>query len=68
MTSLASRDDVELEVADDAVQVGVGRLEDLLNPVHQLDVGIAAQLAEDRGALDRLVAKAVEFAEQRDRD
>ena len=48
---------VELEVPDDAVQVGVLRLQDLLKPVHQLDVRIAAQLAEDGGALDRLVGQ-----------
>jgi hypothetical protein len=33
--------------------------------VHDLDVRVAAQLAEDRRALDSLVADVVEFAEQR---
>ena len=37
-----------------------------MEPVHQLDVRVAPQLAEDGGALDRLVAEAVELAEQRD--
>ena len=42
------------------------RLHDLHQPVHQLDVGVAAHLAEDGGALDRLVGDRVEFAEQGD--
>ena len=56
---------IELEVPDDAVQIGIGGLQDLLNPVHQLDVRVPAQLAEDGRALDRLVGQAIEFAEQR---
>ncbi len=56
---------IELEVPDDAMQVGIGRLHDLLQPMHQLDVGIAPQLAEDGGTLDRLVGEAIELAEQR---
>ena len=55
---------VDRECPHDAVQVGVLQLQDLVQPVHELDVGIAAQLAEDGGAFDRLVAKAVELAEQ----
>src|SRR5262245_60898306 len=48
----------------DAVQVGIGRLQDLLDPVDQLDVRISPQLAKDRRALDRLVRQAIEFAEE----
>ena len=38
----------------------------LRQPVHQLHVGVAAHLAEDGGALDRLVGDRVELAEQGD--
>ena len=58
----ASRLDVEL--ADDLVQVGVLQLQDLVEPVHQLDVGVATQLAEHRGRFDRLVGEAVQLPEQ----
>src|SRR5207302_4695758 len=54
---------VELEMFDDALQIGVLRLQDLRDPVHQLDIGVAAQLAEHRGAFDGLVGQAVELAE-----
>ena len=54
------------EVPDDAMQVAVLQLEHLVEPVHQLDIRIAAQLAEDGGALDRLVQQRVQLAEQRD--
>src|ERR1700730_3823543 len=47
------------------MQVGVWRLQNLLYPVHQFDVRIAAQLAEHRCALDRLVCEAVQLAKQR---
>ena len=40
-------------------------LQNLVEPVHQLDVGVAAQLAEDGRALDRLVGERIELAEQR---
>ena len=50
----------------DAVQVGILKLQNLMQPVHHFDVGIAAQLAKDGGTLDRLVAYAVQFAEQGD--
>src|SRR5262245_42591583 len=56
---------MELEMPDDAVQVGIWRLQNLLYPVLQLDVRIAAQLAEHRRAFNRLVRQAVEFPEQR---
>src|SRR4030095_13747483 len=55
---------IDLEVPDDAVQIGIRRLQNLLHPVHQLDVRVPAQLAEDSGALDGFVGEAVQFAEQ----
>ena len=58
------RPDVEAVVLDDPVQVGVLRVEDLVEPVLELDVGVAAQLAEHGGAFDRLVGQRVELAEQ----
>ena len=56
---------VDLEVLQDAMQVGVGSVQDLLQPMHQLDVRIPAQLAEDGGTLDRLVCQAIELAKER---
>ncbi len=50
----------------DAVQIGVLQLQDLVEPVDELDIGIAAQLAEHGGALDRPVGEAVEFPEKGD--
>ena len=55
---------LHVELADDAVQVRVRELQDLVDPVHQLDVGVAAHLAEHRGALDRFVAHGIELPEQ----
>lgn len=43
---------VEVAVPDDPLQVAVGRLQQLVQPMHQLDVGVAAQLAESRGGFD----------------
>ena len=56
---------VELEVSRDPVQVGVGLLKDLVQPVRQLDVRIAPHLAEDGGALEGAVAELVELSEER---
>jgi len=56
---------IDLELADDEVQVRALLLQDLVEPVHQLDVRVAAKLAEHGGALDRLVREGVELAEQR---
>jgi hypothetical protein len=39
-------------------------LQNLLQPVIELHVGVAAQLAEDGGAFHGFVRKAVEFAKQ----
>src|SRR5262249_48756175 len=57
---------VQLEMAHDAMQVGILRLQDLLQPMLELHVRIAAQLAEYCRALDRLVGERVELAEQGD--
>src|SRR5882672_8058674 len=46
------------------MQVGVLVLKDLEQPVLQLDIRIAAQLAEHGCALDRLVRKRIELAKQ----
>ena len=48
---------VDVELLDDAVQVRVLQLQDLVDPVHQLDVRVAPHLAEDGGGLDGLVAR-----------
>ena len=55
---------VELRVAQDAVDVRVLQLQELLDPMHQLHVRFSPNLAEDRGALDRLVGDAIELSEQ----
>ena len=41
-------------------------LDQLVQPVHQLDVRVASELAEDGRSLDPLVRDRVELAEQRD--
>src|SRR5690348_17598787 len=51
---------------NNSVEVGILLLQDLMQPVDQLDIRVAPHLAEDGGALDRPVAQAVEFAEQCD--
>ncbi len=56
---------LDVELADDAVQVAVLQLQQLVQPVRQFDIGVAPQLAEHRGGLDGLVGDTVEFAEQR---
>ncbi len=43
---------LELKVFENAVNVGVLQLQDLVQPVHQFDIRIAAQLAESSCALD----------------
>ena len=66
--SAASRERIELELPHDPVQVRVLELQDLVDPVHELDVRIAPHLAEHGRALDGLVAEAVQLAEQRSHD
>ncbi|PAV66563.1 hypothetical protein WR25_01164 [Diploscapter pachys] len=46
---------LDVELADDAVQVAVLQLQQLVQPVRQFDIGVAPQLAEHRGGLDGLV-------------
>ena len=55
--------EVRAELLEDAVEVGILELGDLVEPVHELDVGVAPQLAERGGALDRSVGQAVELPE-----
>ncbi len=55
---------LEIELANDAMQVRVLQLQHLMDPVHQLDIGIAAHLAEHRRALDGAVSDAIQLAEQ----
>ena len=55
---------VDLEMADDVVEVAVLRLHDLVQPMDHFDIGVAAQFAEDSGAFDGAVADGVELAEQ----
>ena len=56
---------IELEVPRDPVQVRVGLLEDLMEPVRQLHVRVASHLAEDCGAFEGAVAELVELSEER---
>src|SRR5690606_726657 len=57
---------IDLERAHDARQVRCLLLQDLMEPVNELDIRVAAQLAEHGRAFDRLVRKAVQLAEQCD--
>ena len=56
---------VELEVPRDPVQVRIGLLEHLMEPVRQLHVRIPPHLAEDGGALEGAVPELVELSEER---
>ena len=56
----------ELETPHDAMDVAVLRLQDLLQPMRDLDIGVAAQLADDRCALERLVKQRIKLSEQSD--
>ena len=47
------------------VQVAVLVLQDLVQPMHQFHIGVAAQFAEHRGPLNRLIAQTVQLAKQR---
>ena len=44
---------VEGKVADDLLQIAILLLHQLMQPVHQLNIGVAAQLAERSGAFQR---------------
>jgi hypothetical protein len=48
------------------VQVGILQLQDLIQPMNELDVGVATQLREHRRAFDRLVQDWIELAEKLD--
>ncbi len=41
------------KVADDLLQIAILLLHQLMQPVHQLNIGVAAQLAERSGAFQR---------------
>ena len=55
---------IDAEVLDDPVQVGILKLQDLVEPVRQFDVRVAAQLAEHGRTFYRAITQRVEFAEQ----
>src|SRR5256885_14363910 len=55
---------VQLEMFDDAMDVGVLRLQQLMQPMDGFDVRVATHLAKDRGAFDSLVGNGVKFAEE----
>ncbi len=50
---------------DDTVQIGVGVVEDLVQPVGEFHVGVAPHLAKDRSPFNGLVGHGVQFAEKR---
>ncbi|PBI92903.1 hypothetical protein BKP43_16470 [Variovorax boronicumulans] len=56
---------VDLVVPADAVQIAVVELPELVNPVRQFDIGIAAQLGKCGGGLNAAKQGEVELAEQR---
>ena len=53
---------LQLVMLRDAVNVAIGPLQDLMHPMNDLDIGVAAQLAENRSAFNCLVAQLVQFA------
>jgi hypothetical protein len=57
---------VELVVPDDSMQVRIGLLQELVDPMRELYVGVATHLAEDGRALDGTVRELVELAEEGD--
>ena len=52
-------------IAEVKVLKDVKYVESSSDPMHQLDIRIAAQLAENRRAFDGFVTEAIEFAKQR---
>src|SRR5438105_673773 len=52
------------KVPNNSMNVGIRQLQNLVQPVHQLDVRIATHFAKNGCALDGLIAKVIEFAEQ----
>jgi hypothetical protein len=55
---------VEAKVLDDAMEVTVLLVEQLVHQVNELDSGIATQLAEGGGAFHALVGEAVQSSEK----
>jgi hypothetical protein len=47
-----------------SVQIRIAQLQNLVHPVNELDVRVAAHLAENRCRFDRLVPDLIELAEQ----
>ena len=56
---------VKLVMLDDAVQIAVLRIQDLLQPVLQFHMRVTTQLAQHRCAFDGLVGQRVQLAKQR---
>src|SRR6266545_7728642 len=56
---------VDVEVTQDTVQVRVREVDDLKEPVHELDMRVPPQLAEGDSSLGSLEHERVELAEQR---
>ena len=54
---------VDAERLDNAVQVGVLQLENLVHPMHQFHIWIAPQFAEYGGTFNTFVANPVKFSE-----
>src|SRR2546421_548895 len=54
---------VHLEVAQDPMQVRVGQVDDLDQPVRELDVRVASELAERHRSFGRLEHERVQLAE-----
>jgi hypothetical protein len=52
---------IDLVVAADTVQVTVAELPELMEPVRQLDIGVAAQFGKRRGRLDGAKQRAIEL-------
>jgi hypothetical protein len=48
---------------DAAMQVRIRQLQDLVQPMHQLDIGIATQLAKYGGAFDGFITQAIQLPE-----
>ena len=55
---------IDPKFSDDAVQIGVGRVQNLVHPMDQLHVGVATHLAEHRRTLDRLIGETIELSKE----
>jgi hypothetical protein len=54
---------IDATLPDDAVQVAVWRLKKLVQPVHEFDVRVAAQLAKGGCGFDAPIKRSPKFAE-----